>query len=64
MISLVASGALEPVPNADVISSANLEESVAAASYNGVLYGYPMTADNGYFLYYDKRESMSGRCVE
>ena len=32
--SLVASGALEPVPNADVISSANLEESVAAASYN------------------------------
>ena len=54
LISLVASGALEPVPNADVISSANLEESVAAASYNGVLYGYPMTADNGYFLYYDK----------
>ncbi len=54
LISLVAAGALEPVPNAEEISSANLEESVSAASYNGTLYAYPMTADNGYFLYYDK----------
>lgn len=52
--SLIASGALEKVPNAEEISSANLAEAVDAASYNGTLYAYPMTADNGYFLYYDK----------
>ena len=33
---------------------ANLDEAVAAASVNDTLYAYPMTADNGYFLYYDK----------
>lgn len=54
LTSLVAAGALVPVPNAAEISSANLEEAVGAASYNGTLYAYPMTADNGYFLYYDK----------
>ena len=32
----------------------NLDEAVAAASVNDTLYAYPMTADNGYFLYYDK----------
>lgn len=52
--AMVAAGALEPVPNADEISAANLEDAVSAASYNGTLYAYPMTADNGYFLYYDK----------
>ena len=52
--ALVSAGALYPVPNADEVSSANLEESVQAASYNDTLYAYPMTADNGYFMYYDK----------
>lgn len=51
---MVAAGALEPVPNADEIREANLDEAVAAASVNDTLYAYPMTADNGYFLYYDK----------
>lgn len=54
LTSLIAAGALTEVPNADEISSANLEEAVNAASYNGTLYAYPMTADNGYFLFYDK----------
>ncbi len=53
--SMVAAGALEPVPNADEIKAANLDEAVAAATINDTLYAYPMTADNGYFLYYDKR---------
>lgn len=53
--SMVAAGALEAVPNADEVKKANSEDSVAAASINDVLYAYPMTADNGYFLYYDKR---------
>lgn len=52
--SLVAAGALEPVPNANEIKEANLEDAVAACSINGTLYAYPMTADNGYFMYYDK----------
>lgn len=52
--SLAAGGALAKVPNADEIKAANTEGSVAAASIGDVLYAYPMTADNGYFLYYDK----------
>lgn len=28
--------------------------SVAAASVGGTMYAYPLTADNGYYLYYDK----------
>ena len=54
LTSMAAAGALEPVPNADEIREANLDEAVAAASVNDTLYAYPMTADNGYFLYYDK----------
>lgn len=51
---MVAAGALYPVPNADEIKNANLEDSVDAASINDTLYAYPMTADNGYFMYYNK----------
>lgn len=53
--SMVAAGALAPVPNAEEVKAANMEDAVAAASINDVLYAYPMTADNGYFMYYDKR---------
>lgn len=52
--AMAAAGAIAPVDNAEEVKAANLEEAVAAASVNGVLYGYPMTADNGYFMYYDK----------
>ena len=52
---LVKAGALyEITKNKDEIVSANSPSSIDAASKDGVLYGYPMTADNGYFLYYDK----------
>lgn len=51
---MVAAGALVPVPNAEEISKANLAESVAAATLNETLYAYPMTADNGFFMYYNK----------
>ncbi len=53
--TLVAAGALEPVENAEVIRNSNLPESVSAASVNDTLYAYPLTADNGYFLYYNKK---------
>ncbi len=51
---LIASGVLKPVPNASTISSRNLAASSDAASVDGTLYAYPLTADNGYFLYYNK----------
>lgn len=52
--SLITGGVLSPVPNADEVKAANVEDAVAAACLNDVLYAYPMTADNGYFLYYNK----------
>lgn len=54
LISLAASGVLKQVDNADAIKAANLAEAVSAASVGDRLYAFPMTADNGYFLYYDK----------
>ena len=35
------------------IKNANTESSVEAATYDDTLYAFPMTADNGYFLFYD-----------
>lgn len=55
LVDLVKADALyEVTNNRDAIVAANAAGSIQAASINGVLYGYPMTADNGYFLYYDK----------
>ena len=53
--ALAAAGALDPIENADEIRSRNLSSTVEAATVNDVLYAYPLTADNGYFLYYNKR---------
>ncbi|MCI8483358.1 MAG: extracellular solute-binding protein [Lachnospiraceae bacterium] len=53
--ALVAAGALEPIENADQLKSENLPGSIEAASVGDVLYAYPLTADNGYFLYYNKQ---------
>lgn len=54
LLSMIAAGALSPIPNAEEVENANLADAVEAASYNGTLYAYPYTADNGYFLYYNK----------
>lgn len=51
----VSAGALyEITKNIADIKAANMAGSIEAATLDGKLYGYPMTADNGYFLYYDK----------
>ena len=62
---LVNAGALQSVDDMDEalqaytdksvadIESANSADSVEAATFNDTLYAFPMTADNGYFLYYD-----------
>lgn len=54
LMSLAAAGVLKPIENADEVKSRNLEGAVAAASIGDSLYAYPLTADNGYFLYYNK----------
>lgn len=53
--SMAAGGALYPVPNADEVKKANVEGAIDAATVDDTLYAYPMTADNGYFLYYNKK---------
>lgn len=54
LLAMVSSGVLEEIPNADAVAAANLEGSVEAVTVDGKMYAYPLTADNGYFLYYDK----------
>ena len=53
---LVTAGALIDVApeNAEIITAENDPGAVAAATVGDVLYAYPLTSDNGYFLYYDK----------
>ena len=53
--ALAAAGALDPIENADEIRANNLPSTVEAASVEDKLYAYPLTADNGYFLYYNKQ---------
>ena len=54
LAALAAAGALDPLEDFEDIRAANLSASVDAASVDGTLYAYPLTADNGYFLYYNK----------
>ncbi|WP_139903628.1 extracellular solute-binding protein [Clostridium thermarum] len=49
-----AGGLYEVTRNKDAIIAANSEGSIEAATAGDKLYAYPMTADNGYFMYYDK----------
>ncbi|MBQ7844697.1 MAG: extracellular solute-binding protein [Clostridia bacterium] len=53
---LVQAGALAKlgVKAAETVSAANSAGVVAAATAGDTMYAYPMTADNGYFMYYDK----------
>lgn len=53
LMAFVASGVLRKVSNDSEIAGRNLSASTDAASVNGTLYAYPLTADNGYFLFYD-----------
>lgn len=65
IVDLVKAGALQSIDEMDGalqnfagksvadVESANAPGSVDAATYNDTLYAFPMSADNGYFLYYD-----------
>lgn len=52
---LVQAGALQEVSTTYTfdVASENAAGSVEAATVNEKLYAYPMTADNGYFMFYD-----------
>lgn len=52
---LVQAGALAtPIPQVkDEVKNSHDDGSVAAASIDGTMYAYPLTADNGYYMYYD-----------
>lgn len=52
---LVKAGALQPVSATYTydVAASNVAGSVEAATVDGTLYAYPMTADNGYFMFYD-----------
>lgn len=39
----------------DIIKANNSDETVAAATIGNSIRAFPLTADNGYFMYYDKR---------
>ena len=52
--TLLPDGLQEVQLNADDIKSRNTAASVDAATLNGKLYAYPLTADNGYFMFYNK----------
>lgn len=53
---LVIAGALNKLGDgaAATVKENNDAISVGAASVGGVLYCYPLTSDNGYYMYYDK----------
>ena len=43
----------EVTKNVDAIKAANVEGSIDAVTLDDKMYGYPFTADNGYFMYYN-----------
>lgn len=53
---LVQAGALAELSedSAAIVTEANAAGVVAAGMAGDVMYAYPLTADNGYFMYYDK----------
>lgn len=55
LVELVNAGALNPVQASYTFDPAaeNVEGAVGASTVGGQLYAYPLTASNGYFLYYD-----------
>ena len=53
--ALAAAGAVDPIEPDEEIRNKNLESAVEAASISDTLYAYPLTADHGYFLYYNKQ---------
>lgn len=54
-MSTLAAGGAAQVTNQTQLKSDNLESAVDAVTINDKTYAYPITADNGYFLFYNKQ---------
>ena len=56
MVNILREGFLDRLDSnaAALVREKNAEGAVRAAEYRGDLYAYPITADNGFFLYYDR----------
>ena len=52
---LIASGLIEPVENKDELINQFTPEVLDTVMINDSLYAYPLTADNGFFLYYNNQ---------
>lgn len=65
LTELVQAGALQSVDATFTYDPAatNLSSTVDAASKDGKLYAYPLTASNGYFLYYDSTVLSEADCA-
>ncbi len=55
LMELAAAGVIEAVEEESQIKAENVEGAIEAASINEKIYAYPMTADNGYFMFYNKK---------
>lgn len=55
LIELAAAGVIEEVLEPDKIKKENVEGATDAATIHEKIYAYPMTADNGYFMFYNKK---------
>lgn len=55
LMQLAAAGVIEGIEDTNELKAANLEGAVDAVSLNESVYAYPMTADNGYFMFYNKK---------
>ena len=55
LMELAGAGVIKKIENYESIATANSKGSVEGASIQEELYAYPMTADNGYFMYYNKK---------
>lgn len=55
LLTGINAGVLAEVPTVfqGQISSQNMEDAVKSCTYESKVYAYPMTSDNGYFLYYN-----------
>ena len=53
---LIQAGALDKLGNkaTELVKTNNDSASINAVTSGDALYGYPLTSDNGYFMYYDK----------
>ncbi len=55
LMELAAAGVIEEISEVDKIRQENVGGAVEAATINERIYAYPMTADNGYFMFYNKK---------